>query len=75
MDHGNPTVDEATVLFCSDEHVTFEPHHPVRVGERISVIPAHVDPTVAYHQYLHLVDGEDVIERWSVDMRGWWDGK
>jgi D-serine deaminase-like pyridoxal phosphate-dependent protein len=71
MDHGNPTVDEATVLFCSDEHLIFSPRHPVRVGDRISVIPAHVDPTVAYHEYLHLADGEEVVDKWPVDMRGW----
>ena len=71
MDHGKPTIEEATVLFCSDEHVTFEPRRRVRVGERISVIPAHVDPTVAYHEYLHLVDEEVVLEHWPVDLRGW----
>ena len=71
MDHGNPTVDEATVLFCSDEHLTFVPRRRVRVGDRISVIPAHVDPTVAYHEYLHVADGEEVLDHWPVDMRGW----
>ena len=25
MDHGNPSVDGATVWFCSDEHLTFAP--------------------------------------------------
>jgi D-threonine aldolase len=71
MDHGNPTVDGAAVMFCSDEHLTFAPEHPVRVGDRISVIPAHVDPTVAYHERLHLTDGDDVVESWPVDLRGW----
>ena len=71
MDHGNPTVEGATVHFCSDEHLVFSPGHPVRVGERIRVLPAHVDPTVAYHPALHLVDGEEVVERWPVDLRGW----
>jgi D-serine deaminase-like pyridoxal phosphate-dependent protein len=71
MDHGNPTIAEATVLFCSDEHVIFSPQHPVRVGDRISVIPAHVDPTVAYHEYLHVADGEELLDHWPVDMRGW----
>ena len=32
---------------------------------------AHVDPTVAYHEALHVVRGEDVVERWPVDLRGW----
>ena len=71
MDHGNPSIEGATVMFCSDEHVTFAPHQPARVGDRINVIPAHVDPTVAYHDHLHLVDGDDVVESWPVDLRGW----
>jgi D-threonine aldolase len=71
MDHGNPSIEGAEVWFCSDEHVVFVPDSPLRVGDRIAVIPAHVDPTVAYHEYLHLVDGDDVIERWDVDLRGW----
>jgi D-serine deaminase-like pyridoxal phosphate-dependent protein len=71
MDHGPPTVDGAKVWFCSDEHVTFAPERPVRVGERIRVWPAHVDPTVAYHEHLHVVSGDDVIERLPVDLRGW----
>lgn len=71
MDHGNPTIDDATVLFCSDEHVTFVPAAPLRPGDRIRVRPAHVDPTVAYHERLHLVDGERVLDAWPVDLRGW----
>jgi D-serine deaminase-like pyridoxal phosphate-dependent protein len=78
MDHGNPAIAGAKVWFCSDEHVTFSgdpeaPGEPLRpkVGDRIRVWPAHVDPTVAYHEALHLADGEDVLERWPVDLRGW----
>jgi len=26
---------------------------------------------VAYHEYLHLIEGEDVVESWPVDLRGW----
>ncbi|HIF98775.1 MAG TPA: metal-activated pyridoxal enzyme [Myxococcales bacterium] len=71
MDHGNPTIQGARVWFCSDEHVTFVPEEPVAVGDRIRVTPAHVDPTVAYHEVFHLVDGEQVVDRWPVDLRGW----
>jgi len=71
MDHGDPSIDGAAVWFCSDEHVTFAPEQPVRVGDRIRVRPAHVDPTVAYHEQLHLVSGEEVLEIWPVDLRGW----
>jgi D-serine deaminase-like pyridoxal phosphate-dependent protein len=73
MDHGNPSIDGATVLYCSDEHVTFVPAEGrrVRVGDRVHVIPAHVDPTVAYHAHLYLVDGDDVVDTWPIDLRGW----
>lgn len=71
MDHGDPSIQGARVLFCSDEHVTFVPDDRVRVGDRIQVLPAHIDPTVAYHQWMYLVEDEDVIETWPVDLRGW----
>lgn len=71
MDHGNPTIEGARVWFCSDEHVTFAPDRPVRVGERIAVWPAHVDPTLAYHERLHVVSGDRVLDTWPIDLRGW----
>jgi D-serine deaminase-like pyridoxal phosphate-dependent protein len=77
MDHGNPAmVDGGLVWFCSDEHVTFSPPEGSAlpgVGDQVELIPAHVDPTVAYHSVLHVVDGahERVLEVWPVDMQGW----
>lgn len=71
MDHGNPTMDGAMVLFCSDEHTTFVPETPARVGERRRAWPAHIDPTIAYHERMHVVSGDDVLETWPVDLRGW----
>jgi D-serine deaminase-like pyridoxal phosphate-dependent protein len=71
MDHGNPDIEGATVFFCSDEHVTFIPDGSVRVGDRIVVRPAHIDPTIALHERMHLVAGGEVVETWPVDLRGW----
>lgn len=71
MDHGNPAMEAGEVLFLSDEHVTFVPEGAVRVGDRRRLWPAHVDPTVAYHERFHLVEGEDVVETWPIDLRGW----
>jgi D-serine deaminase-like pyridoxal phosphate-dependent protein len=68
-DHGNPEVDGAMVWFCSDEHTTVSP--PRKVGERVRVVPGHVDPTVALHEQLHLVHGDQVLETWPVDLRAW----
>jgi D-serine deaminase-like pyridoxal phosphate-dependent protein len=71
MDHGNPTIEGAEVWFVSDEHITFAPGSALKVGDRIRVVPAHVDPTVAYHERMHVVRGERVEETWEVDLRGW----
>ncbi|HET6965703.1 MAG TPA: alanine racemase [Acidimicrobiales bacterium] len=80
MDHGNPSLGGewagGLVWFCSDEHITFSPPDGVplpKVGDRVEIIPAHVDPTVAYHPRLHVVDSahEEVLDVWEVDMRGW----
>ncbi len=80
MDHGNPSLAGplagGLVWFCSDEHVTFSPPEGrarPKVGDRVELLAAHVDPTVAYHERLHLVDAghEQVLDSWPVDMRGW----
>ena len=71
MDHGNPTLLGGELWFCSDEHITYAPEAVAQVGDRVRVIPAHVDPTVAYHEKLHLVSGEQLIGVWEVDLRGW----
>jgi D-threonine aldolase len=74
MDHGDPgVVDVGDCWFVSDEHITFgtRPDRPVRVGDRVRVLPAHVDPTVALHERMFVVDGDDVMEVWPVDLRGW----
>jgi D-serine deaminase-like pyridoxal phosphate-dependent protein len=73
MDHGPPTMDHADVFVVSDEHLTFLPHdgHAVTVGDRVRARPAHVDPTVAYHERLHVVQGGALVDVWEVDLRGW----
>lgn len=69
MDHGNPELEGSEVWFCSDEHTTFAP--PRRVGDRVWLIPAHVDPTLAYHERLYLYSGDEVVDCWPIDLRGW----
>lgn len=72
MDHGNPTIPGAAVWFCSDEHTTFSADgKDFHVGDLVRALPAHVDPTVAMHERLHIVDGEDVVDTLPVDLRGW----
>lgn len=76
MDHGNPTIPGGQVWFCSDEHTTWQPDDlaAVGVGDRVRVLPAHVDPTMALHERVHLVggpSGDEVLDTWPVDLRGW----
>ena len=69
MDHGNPEVAGGKVLFCSDEHVTVTPPRPV--GDRLWLTPAHIDPTMAYHERVYLFSGDEIIDIWPIDLRGW----
>lgn len=69
MDHGLPELPGATVKFCSDEHTTITPSRPV--GDRTWLVPAHVDPTMAYQERVHVISGDTVVDTWPVDLRGW----
>ena len=74
MDHGLPTIDGSAVWFCSDEHVTFARNadeRPAAVGDLVRVVPAHIDPTMAMHEAAWVIEGEDVLDRWPIDLRGW----
>jgi D-serine deaminase-like pyridoxal phosphate-dependent protein len=71
MDHGNPDVAGGTVWFCSDEHVTYAPVERPSVGDRVTVVPGHIDPTMAMHEAAWIVRDGEVIDRWPIDLRGW----
>jgi len=71
MDHGNPSIEGATVRRLSDEHINFEPETRLSIGDRVKIIPAHIDPTMAMHEAAWLVRGDEVIDRWPIDLRGW----
>ncbi len=72
MDHGNPTIPGAAVWFCSDEHTTFAGDGTsFAVGDLVRVHPAHIDPTVAMHERMHVVDEDEVADTYEVDLRGW----
>lgn len=72
MDHGNPVWPDGDLLFCSDEHSTLlNPDGALAVGDRLRLQPAHLDPTVARHEAMWVVDGETIVDRWAVDLRHW----
>ncbi|MDX1715894.1 MAG: DSD1 family PLP-dependent enzyme [Anderseniella sp.] len=80
IDSGLPTVWNANGLTCSganDEHgiVTVAPgaHRP-RLGERLWLVPGHIDPTVNLHDWYVCVRGgldEGTVEAvWPIAARG-----
>ena len=72
MDHGDPSIDDCKIWFCSDEHTTFSSsERTFHIGERVHARPAHVDPTIARHEELWIVDDGEVIDRWPIDLRHW----
>ncbi len=70
MDHGNPSIADGSVWFCSDEHLTFSGAGAC-IGDRVRVTPAHIDPTMAMHSVAHIVQNDSVVDAWPIDLRGW----
>lgn len=73
MDHGDPSWEHGDVFFCSDEHTTLVPTNGSAwaVGDTTRLTPAHIDPTVAKHEAMWLVENGQLIERWPIDLRHW----
>jgi D-serine deaminase-like pyridoxal phosphate-dependent protein len=40
------------------------------VGDRLSLIPPHCDPTVDRYDVVHVVDGDSVVDVWPITARG-----
>jgi D-serine deaminase-like pyridoxal phosphate-dependent protein len=76
QDHGNPSVkgiEGANVLFLSDEHasIMLPPDAPHDVGDRIELLPSHIDPTINLHDVFYVIDGERVVDVWPITARGY----
>jgi D-serine deaminase-like pyridoxal phosphate-dependent protein len=76
IDHGNPSVkgiDGANVLYLADEHVVVAvpADCSIAVGDRIELWPSHIDPTINLHDWMYVVDGDRVLDVWSVAARGY----
>ena len=58
--------------FFGDEHglLTTSEHRPLRLGDRVELVPGHCDPTVDRYDVIHLVRGDEVVDVVAVDARG-----
>ena len=77
VDSGNPKLfDQGDVMFCSDEHTTVT-NGSWSVGQRVGLRPSHIDPTIAKHELIYLVDeieeglDSEVTGILNIDLRGW----
>ena len=61
-----------TISALSEEHgwVTIPPDDPVRIGDRVEVIPNHICPSVNLFDEMTLVRGDTVVGQWEVAARG-----
>ncbi len=51
-------------------HLLVPDNTPVRVGDRLRVIPNHICPCMNLQDYVFLVSGDQVVDRWKVAARG-----
>lgn len=78
---GVPLADAATMTpypnvrvdHLSEEHgwMAIDGDVDLDVGDRLRIVPNHACVTVANQDRLHLVDGDSIVETWTVDARGW----
>ena len=75
-DHGNPTVknlEGAVVTSLNDKHatITIPPTAAVKVGDRIELLPSHVDPTINLHDVFYVMEEDRVVDVWPIAARGY----
>jgi D-serine deaminase-like pyridoxal phosphate-dependent protein len=75
-DHGNPSVrgiEGASVMFLSDEHASLNipADSPLKAGDRVELVPSHIDPTINLHDVFYALDGEKVAGVWPIAARGY----
>ncbi len=63
---------ELVVESLSEEHghLVVQDNSPIKVGEKLRVIPNHICPCINLQDRVFLVSGDRVIERWRVAARG-----
>ena len=78
-DHGHPSVKDlpgASVLALNDEHaiIALPPGCALAVGDRLQLLPSHVDPTMNLHDVVYALDGDNVVGAWPIAARGYSGG-
>ena len=61
------------VTALNDEHavIAIPSSCPLAIGDRVSLIPSHTDPTVNLHDAFYAIDGDRVVDVWPITARGY----
>ena len=73
VDQGMPVPREGTAeqVKANEEHILLDGYStPVKMGEKVFLIPGHCCSTVNLHDKIYLVDGDRVIDRLLITARG-----
>lgn len=66
---GNPDV---TVAKLFEEHaIVHGPASALSVGDRVRIIPNHSCAVTNLHHDLHIIQEDEIVDRWPVDAHGW----
>jgi D-serine deaminase-like pyridoxal phosphate-dependent protein len=76
QDHGLPDVRDlpgASVRFLADEHATIvvPPDSSLKPGDRVQLVPSHIDPTINLHDVFYALEGDTVVGTWPIEARGY----
>ena len=66
-------VPGATVTFLADEHamIAVPPDSTLKPGDRIQLVPSHIDPTINLHDVFYALEGDTVAGVWPIEARGY----
>jgi D-serine deaminase-like pyridoxal phosphate-dependent protein len=67
-----PDHPELVLEDLSEEHghLLIPDAYPIRVGDRIRVVPNHICPSINLQNSVYVVSGDQVVEQWKVAGRG-----
>ena len=64
--------EEAEFRFAGDEHgqLSFPGEAPLKVGDKVTLLPSHCDTTVNLHDRFIVTRGDEVEDVWDIAARG-----
>ena len=67
---GTPLGFDTAVAGADADPARAWPADAPRVGELVWLQPGHCDPTINLYDKIHVIDDDEVIDIWAIDLRG-----